>query len=142
MRIFEPRPDRDVFPLELAVRADDIDENGHVNNVVYVRWLQEAGAAHWSARVAAAERAPWSWVVLRHEIDYRLPLRLGDAVRARTWVGDPRGPRFDRFVLIERGDGQVCAQGRSEWALVDARSMRPARITKEMIAPFVRLQPD
>jgi len=135
---FTPRPDRDLFAVDLAIGPGDIDENGHVNNVVYVRWLQDAGTAHWVARVPEAERLPWSWVVLRHEIDYRLPLVLSDAPRARTWVGEPRGPRFDRYVLIERGDGRVCAQGRTEWLLVDAKTMRPTRITPEMVAPFLR----
>ena len=135
---FQPRTDRELFALDLGIEPGDIDANGHVNNVVYVRWLQDVGTAHWMARVAQAERAKWSWVVLRHEIDYRAPLRLGDIARARSWVGEPRGPRFDRFVLIERGDGTLCAQGRSEWVLIDARNGRPTRIPPEMIAPFVK----
>jgi acyl-CoA thioester hydrolase len=137
-RPFTPRADRDVLVLDLAIHPEDIDMNGHVNNVVYVRWLQDAGTAHWLARMPEAERAPWSWVAVRHEIDYLAPIKLGDAARARTWVGDAHGPRFDRFVLIERGDGTVCAQGHTDWVLVDAKTMRPARITAEMIAPFVK----
>ena len=135
---FAPPADRDVLVLDLAIQPEDIDANGHVNNVVYVRWLQDAGTAHWLARAPADERAGWSWVAVRHEIDYRAPLKLGDAARARTWVGTPKGPRFDRFVVIERDDGTVCAEGRTEWALVDARTMRPGRITEAMVKPFLR----
>ena len=124
--------------VDLEVRPEDIDVNGHLNNVIYVRWLQDAGAAHWLARLSPEERAPWSWVVLRHEIDYFQPLRLGDAARARTWVGEVRGARFDRFVLIERSDGTVCAQGHTDWVLVEAKTMRPTRIAPEMVAPFVK----
>lgn len=132
---FEPPADREVFTVPLAIAPEDIDENDHVNNVVYVRWLQDVGTAHWNARFDAATRAKWSWVCLRHEVDYRRPLNLGDEVRARTWVGVPRGPRFARYVLIE-GPGGVAAQGLSEWVLVDAKTMRPARIPAELLEPF------
>ena len=135
---FDPPADRDVLVLDLAIRPEDIDTNGHVNNVVYVRWLQDAGTAHWMALADRADIERWTWVALRHEIDYRQPLRLGDGARARTWVGTPKGPRFDRFVLIERSDGKVCAQGRTDWALVDPRTMKPARITEAMVLPFLR----
>ena len=135
-RAFEPPADREVFVVPLAIAPEDIDENDHVNNVVYVRWLQDVGTAHWNARFDAETRARWSWVCLRHEVDYRRPLNLGDAVQARTWVGVPQGPRFARYVLIEGPNG-VAAQGLSEWVLVDAKTMRPARIPADMLEPFL-----
>lgn len=128
----EPRSDRELFELDLTIHPDDIDDNGHVNNVVYVRWLQDAGAAHWDARFTAEERAKWSWVALRAEIDYRRQLLLGDPVHIRTWVGDVEGARFPRYVLIEGPNG-LAAQGKTEWALVDSATMRPARIPAWMI---------
>ncbi len=128
----EPRADREVFTLPLTIKPEDIDENGHVNNVVYVRWLQDMGTAHWNARFAPDERAKWSWVGLRHEVDYRRPLVLGDVVTARTWVGDAEGARFARFVLIDGPNG-LCAQGKTEWCLVDAKTMKPARIPPEFV---------
>lgn len=135
--ILEPRTDRTVFVLPLVIRPEHIDENGHVNNVVYVGWLQEVGTAHWAACFDAQTRARWSWVALRHEIDYFRPI-APDAhdVKARTWVGDPQGPRFTRYVRIEDGDGTVCAQGVTNWCLVDAATLRPHRIPPEMLAPF------
>lgn len=131
-KAIEPRADRDLFTLPLAILPEDIDGNGHVNNVVYVRWLQDAGTAHWNARFTGDERAQWSWIGLRHEIDYLRPLLPGDTVRALTWVGDARGPRFDRFVRIEGPNG-LCAQGVSEWCLVSAATMKPARIAPWMV---------
>lgn len=133
---FEPPVDREVFTVPLAILPEDIDDNDHVNNVVYVRWLQDVGTAHWNARFDADTRARWSWVCLRHEVDYRRPLALGDTVTARTWVGVPQGPRFARYVLIEGPHG-VAAQGLSEWVLVDAKTMRPARIPPDMLEPFL-----
>ena len=135
-RELTPREDRQVFDLPLTITDAHIDDNGHVNNVVYVGWLQEAGTAHWNRLFSAVDRARWSWVALRHEVDYFRPLPPGASVMARTWVGDPQGPRFNRYVRIEDGEGRLCAQGLSEWCLVDANTMRPHRIPPEMVRPF------
>ena len=132
----QPREDREVFTLPLPILPEHIDANGHVNNVVYVGWLQEAGTAHWNARFDAETRAKWSWVALRHEIDYLRGLMPDSTAVARTWVGDPQGPRFNRYVRIEDGEGRVCAQGISEWCLVDAATLRPQRIPATMLPTF------
>jgi acyl-CoA thioester hydrolase len=133
----ELRSDREVFVVPLEVRPEHIDENNHVNNVVYVGWLQDVGTAHWNARFDEETRTRWSWVALRHEIDYlRAISPEAKGVVAKTWVGDPQGPRFNRYVRIEDAEGRLCAQGVSEWCLVEARSLRPSRIPPEMIGPF------
>jgi acyl-CoA thioester hydrolase len=134
-----PPDDREVFVVPLDVRPEHIDDNGHVNNVVYVGWLQQVGTAHWNARFDEATRTKWSWVALRHEIDYLRGI-APDAtdVAARTWVGTPQGPRFNRYVRIEDGEGRLCAQGVSEWCLVDAATLRPARIPPDMVVAFSR----
>ncbi len=125
--------------MPLDIRPEHIDENEHVNNVVYVGWLQDVGTAHWNARFDDATRAKWSWVALRHEIDYLRPIQPdATGIIARTWVGDPQGPRFARYVRIEDAEGRVCAQGISEWCLVDSKTLRPHRIPADMIAPFSR----
>lgn len=125
--------------MPLDIRPEHIDENEHVNNVVYVGWLQDVGTAHWNARFDDATRAKWSWVALRHEIDYLRPIQPdATGIIARTWVGDPQGPRFARYVRIEDAEGLVCAQGISEWCLVDSKTLRPHRIPADMIAPFSR----
>ena len=129
----EPRADREIFVVPLEVRPEHIDDNGHVNNVVYVGWLQDAGTAHWNARFDDETRARWSWIALRHEIDYLRGIAPGSVgVVARTWVGDPQGPRFNRYVRIEDAEGRLCAQGLSEWCLVDAQTLRPARIGEHL----------
>ena len=133
----QPRDDREIFVVPMTVLPGHIDDNGHVNNVVYVGWLQDAGTAHWNARFDDATRARWSWVAVRHEIDYFRPLPPGaEGVVARTWVGDPQGPRFNRYVRIEDGEGRLCAQGVSEWVLVDSATMRPHRIPATMVPAF------
>ncbi|MEG1452349.1 acyl-CoA thioesterase [Brevundimonas sp.] len=137
--VLEPRTDREVFVVPLDIRPEHIDENEHVNNVVYVGWLQDVGTAHWNARFDEDTRTKWSWVALRHEIDYLRPIQPdATGIVARTWVGDPQGPRFARYVRIEDAEGRVCAQGISEWCLVDSSTLRPHRIPADMIAPFSR----
>jgi hypothetical protein len=76
--------DSERFELPIGVQEADIDELGHVNNVTYVRWVQDAAVAHWTAAAPAAERARLLWIVLRHEIDYRQAAHLGD------WRGHAR----------------------------------------------------
>ena len=132
-----PREDREIFVLPLEVLPEHIDANGHVNNVVYVGWLQDAGTAHWNARFAEEDRAKWSWVATRHEIDYLRGIEPNaTGVVARTWVGEPHGPRFNRYVRIENAEGKVCAQGVTEWVLVDAATLRPQRIPPSMLTVF------
>jgi acyl-CoA thioester hydrolase len=122
-----PRPAR--FERVFAVGPDDIDALGHVNNVVYLRWVQDVAAAHWESATSSAERADIAWVVLRHEIDYKHPARPGDQVIARTWVGPPDAARFERHTEIRRaGDERLLAQARSLWCPVHAATGRLRRI--------------
>jgi acyl-CoA thioester hydrolase len=133
---FTAPEDRQVFIAVITPETGDFDENGHVNNVVYLRWVQDMATAHWRSRAPAEEQHRWAWVVLRHEIDYRRPLLPGETASARTWVGERRGPRYDRFVRIDGPDGEMCAQSRSEWVLIDAHTRRPARVPAWMQEMF------
>ena len=58
------------FELPITVVAGDIDDLGHVNNVVYLRWMQQAASAHWEAAADPVLRSSVHWVVIRHEIDF------------------------------------------------------------------------
>ena len=137
-RLLEPPPGRQVFTRNFTPAPSDIDENGHVNNVVYVRWIQDMATSHWRALQPDEEQASWAWIVLRHEIDYRRPLMPGETATARTWVAEtPEGPRFDRFVRIDGPDGAMCAQARTVWCMVDAQTGRPKRVSPEIVARFV-----
>lgn len=129
---------REVFELAFEPQPGHIDGNGHVNNVVYLAWAQDLAIAHWGARASADDQARWGWIVLRHEVDYRRPLKLGEAARGLTWVADaPKGPRFDRLVRFEAPDGAMCAQVRTVWCLVDPDSGRPRRVPPEMVSLFI-----
>jgi acyl-CoA thioester hydrolase len=136
-RPIEPPAGRSVFTRLFAPAPADIDENGHVNNVVYLRWVQETAIAHWTSLCPPEEAARWAWIVLRHEVDYRRPLLPGETAAARTWVADTSdGPRFDRFVRIDGPDGGMCAQARTVWCLIELPSRRPRRVPAWMVEMF------
>jgi acyl-CoA thioester hydrolase len=127
------------FELALAVQPADIDELGHVNNVIYLRWVQDAAAAHWNTLAPEADRQKLRWLVLRHEIDYKQAAHLGEAIVARTWVGTATRVRFERHTeLLRASDGAVLAKALTIWCPIDAQTGRPAAVSAEVRARFSR----
>ena len=128
----------EVFTLPIRIDADDIDELGHVNNIVYLRWAQEIAIAHWQARAPAEMVAQYVWVVARHEVDYRAPLLLGDEAEARTHVAsEPKGARWARFVEIGKPGAPASAKIVSNWVLLDAATRRVKRVPMEIVQRFL-----
>ena len=121
------------FQLKIIVTTADIDELGHVNNVVYLRWVQDVAAAHWEDAASSDLKSRYAWVVLRHEIDYKNPAFLRDEITGLTWVGMHSGPKFDRFVRIEC-ENKVLAEAKTTWCLLDAKTFKPIRIPQEILA--------
>ena len=126
------------FEIDVHIQPGDVDGMGHVNNIVYVRWIQEVALAHWFAVAPADAQAAMTWVVLRHEIDYLQAARPGDTVRARTWLGEAKSIRYERLTAIVRGDGTTVARARTLWCPVDIRTGRPRRVPEEVRAAFSR----
>ena len=125
------------FELSITVQHSDIDALGHVNNVVYLRWMQEAATAHWEAAASADLRSLVSWVVIRHEIDYKAPAFAGERLVARTWVGEPAGATWERFIEIRHAAGdRLLAKGRSVYAALDRATGRPRRVDRALREPF------
>lgn len=133
-----PPADRTPFTISVVAAAADIDELGHVNNAVYLRWIQDVATAHWRAVARAEDVARYVWVVTRHEIDYARATLAGETLTLTTWVGTPQGARFERFVEIAGRDGRTRVAARTVWALVDLATLRPLRIPVEVAAPFMR----
>jgi acyl-CoA thioester hydrolase len=132
--VFEDRPA--AFSFDAVATPEHIDALGHVNHKVYVAWAEEAGVTHW-ARVAPLEaQARWIWVASRLEIEFYRETIVGERVRVETWLGEPQGVRFDRFVRILSVYGVVKARARTTWALLDAARRRPARVPAGMIDWF------
>jgi acyl-CoA thioester hydrolase len=126
-----------VFALPVRVAEGDIDQQGHVNNVAFVRYVQDVAAAHWRAVAPAEVQTVVTWVVRRHEIDYLRPGQPGDELVVRTWVGEPSGATWERFTEVTRpADGQVLVKARTVWVLLDAATGRPRRVDARLTGCF------
>ena len=124
---------------EIDVGPSVIDDNGHVNNVEFVRWMQEAAVAHADERgcTAATREAGATWVVRSHHVEYRRPAFAGDRVRVVTWVANVRRAFSLRKYRFERpADGTVLAEGETDWVFVDTRTGRPRTVPGHIIAVF------
>jgi acyl-CoA thioester hydrolase len=133
--------------MTLPVLPADIDGQNHVNNTVYLRWIQEVATAHWKSLANAEAQAAIAWVVLRHEIDYRSPASLGDEILLRTWVGKASRLKFERFTEIFRkidppqdgfalANNRLLAQARTLWVPVNVRTGKPTRVSAELRGQF------
>ena len=129
---------RPVFTRTIVAPASAIDELGHVNNAVWVQWIQDVAVEHWRCVADPAHDAAYVWVVVRHEIDYLRAAFEGETMTARTWVGDaPKGARFDRHMEFTGADGKPRVRAVTQWAIIDKASGRPIRVPAEVIAPFM-----
>jgi acyl-CoA thioester hydrolase len=123
------------FSHRIQVSQADIDMMGHVNNVVYLRWVQDVAGAHWHHVASEELQHKYRWVVIRHEIDYYRPAFLTDEIIGYTWVGDYQGAKFDRYVsLYWAGTNQLLAEAKTTWCLLDAKTMRPKRLEEDVLA--------
>jgi acyl-CoA thioester hydrolase len=126
---------QNAFNLEIKVHPDDIDDLGHVNNVVYVRWAQEVASQHWLTAAPPGLQQQYSWVVLRHEIDYKSPAFASDVLQGRTWVEDFSGVKSIRIVQFLRLERILC-EVKTTWCLLDSLTMKPTRITDALAHIF------
>jgi acyl-CoA thioester hydrolase len=129
---------RPTFEMMLNALPEHIDELGHVNNAVWVQWMEQVAVAHWRSVADPSHQEAYFWVVVRHEIDYLRPAFEGERIRARTWAGEkPQGARYDRHMEFIGEDGRARVQALSWWAIIDKALGRPIRVPPEVVAPFM-----
>ncbi len=127
----------DSFESIFQVEDADIDMMGHVNNIVYLRWVQEVAVAHWTAIAPEDDQKNVLWVIARHEIDYKRPALPGDFVRATTRVGTPSGLTFERHTELHRvNDEELLAFARTLWIPINAQTKKPQRLSRALRALF------
>nr|WP_321462326.1 acyl-CoA thioesterase [uncultured Cohaesibacter sp.] len=135
-----PTPDKDPtipYDMPIEVQASDIDMMGHVNNTVYLRWVQEAATAHWDAVAHKDDHATMFWLITRHEIDYKRPAFEGEMLIARTWVGYYEHHKCERFTdIIRQSDDRILASVRTIWCPVSQETKRTARLSEEQIGRY------
>lgn len=128
-----------LYTHTLIVPQSAIDANGHVNNVEFVRWMQEAAIAHADAAgcSAATLAAGATWLARSHRIDYLRPAYAGEQIAIRTWVKDIRRAfSRRRYEFVRAADGVTLARGQTDWVFVDRTSGRPKSVPPEIQVMF------
>lgn len=126
------------FTRTFVAEPQHIDELGHVNNTVWVQWIQDMATAHWEAVARPEDRAAFFWVVVRHEIDYRGNVSEGAVVTAETWIEGPaQGAKSLRRVEFTDPSGKRLVSAATTWAMLDRVTGRLARVRPELLAPFL-----
>jgi acyl-CoA thioester hydrolase len=125
------------FEKRIRISESDIDELGHVNNTVYLRWVQDAAVAHWKAAATEEQQKNILWVVRRHEIEYKQAAHLGDEIIAETWVGGASDLIFERHTEILRSsDRKLLAKARTLWIPVNCKTGKPMRVDSDVRSRF------
>lgn len=126
-----------ICQFDIPVTAEVVDRNGHVNNVAYIQWLQDAAVRHARANgcMAATAAAGATWVVRSHFIEYLAPAFAGDTLTMLTWVVNFQKVRsLRKYKIIRAADQAVVARAETDWVFVNAKTGRPLTIPDEVKA--------
>jgi len=130
-----------VFTYTFTVPQSVIDKNGHVNNVAYVQWMQEATIRHGEA-VGYKPPQNTGWFVREHRIEYLLSAFSGEELEVRVWVSEFKRVRSHRrYEFIRKSDGKTVTKGETDWVFVDATTGRPIAIPPD-VKEFFPVTPD
>ena len=122
---------------EITVSVDDLDELNHVNNVVYVDWVQDIAKNHWNSLVSNEIIKNYYWVLLEHQIKYLSPAFLNDRIRLKTYIEKTEGVKSNRVVEIYNlNSNKLLVNSITTWCLVNAKTNKPNRITDEIRQAF------
>lgn len=123
--------------LTFTAGPEHIDQMGHVNNAVWVQWMEALATAHWEADAREEDIARYAWLVTRHEIDYRGNIREGESVTGETTIPEgPHGARFERLCEFRDAGGKTLVRARTTWAMIEIATGRLMRVPPEVAAPF------
>jgi acyl-CoA thioester hydrolase len=125
-----------MFRHPVAIQPSDIDHMGHVNNSVYLKWVQDAVVDYWSSVAPPDAVARHLWVALKHEISYLKPTFLQDNVVAEVIAEKVEGARAYFRTVLKRGE-DVLSEIQSTWCCLDAGTHRPARLARDVVSRFL-----
>lgn len=128
-----------IYSKTITIPKSAIDENGHVNNVTYVQWMQAIAVEHYASLGGIdAQGADSTWVVREHRIEYLLPAFEGEEIEARTWVENIRKVRsLRKYEFLRKSDGKILVKGETDWVFVDVKTGSPRAIPKEVSSVFI-----
>lgn len=116
-----------------TVKPEEIDNLNHVNNIVYLQWVNDISGKHWKILSTDEINKKYFWVVLRHEIDYLQSAIVGDEITVHTWVGESSGVKSIRHVHIYKGE-ILLIKAKTTWCLIDSKTLKPTRINQDILS--------
>jgi acyl-CoA thioester hydrolase len=127
-----------IYTKPIMVSKEAIDENGHVNNVAYVQWMQDIAVEHYSSLGGIEAQGPEStWVVREHRVEYLSPAFEGEEIEIRTWVENIRRVRsLRKYEFVRKTDDKLLVKGETDWVFVDVRTGSPRAIPSEVANVF------
>ena len=128
-----------IYSKTFTIPANAIDENGHVNNVAYVQWMQDIAVEHYESigGTNPMQLMGATWVVREHRIEYLLPAFSGEEIEIRTWVENIRRVRsLRKYEFVRRADGKILVKGETDWVFVDVKTGAPRAIPEEVSKVF------
>lgn len=126
-----------IYQAQFTALKSHIDQLNHVNNVVYVEWIQNIANQHWNQLKEGYDTSHYIWVVIKHEIDYLSQALLGDQIEAKTWVGETRGIKSVRHVEFYKNQ-TLLVKAKTTFCLLNATSFKPSRITDTILEMLTR----
>jgi acyl-CoA thioester hydrolase len=124
--------------MRFTALPEHIDIYDHVNNAVWVRWMEEVASAHWNEIAPPEHREAYAWLVTRHEIDYRGNIRVGEQCEATTEIGKaPSGARFERRTTFRNLEGKLLVSAVTSWAMIDRATGRLMRVPRDVAEQFL-----
>lgn len=121
-----------MFSIQFQVKEEHLDDLQHVNNAVYVKWMEDLAGAHWKQLTKNYDLDHYIWVVLRHEIDYKAQATLGDIITGKTKVGGSKGFTSERFIEFYKND-VLLVKAKTTWAMLYRKNYKPARIREDVL---------
>ncbi|MCP4461156.1 MAG: acyl-CoA thioesterase [Cytophagales bacterium] len=124
------------YTKTITVEHEHLDELNHVNNVVYLQWVQDIAKEHWFSKTEDDINNMYVWVVVKHELEYKRPAFLNDELSVTTYVEDFKGALSVRCVDFKKGEDLIVS-ARSQWCMIGAKDQRPKRVPKEIFELFL-----
>ena len=131
-------PNSSVYSKTITIPYTAIDENGHVNNVTYVQWMQDIAVEHYSSIGGVEVQGQnATWVVREHKIEYLFPAFAGEELEIRTWVENIRRVRsLRKYEFVRKSDRKMLVRGETDWVFVDVKTGAPRAVPREVAKIF------
>lgn len=130
------------YKKTITVSQDDLDDLNHVNNVRYLQWVQDISKEHWVSSAPKEMRENIMWVVTTHFLEYKSAALLYDVLDIKTFIKKSEGARSIRIVEMHNAKNKkLVVSAKTEWCLLNAKSLRPIRISDEIKKVFIDASP-